>query len=66
MGTNFMQYARNPINWKPTRKKVYSVWACVPKHGTKVHNLLEGSNYITSLERQWYYVVQLVKCGSLT
>lgn len=59
MDTNFMQYARNPMNWKPTRKKVYSVWACVPKQGTKVHNLLEGSNYITSLERP------MVLCGTV-
>lgn len=59
MSTNFMQYARNPMNWKPTRKKVYSVWACVPKQGTKVHNFLEGSNYITSLERP------MVLCGTV-
>lgn len=48
---NFIQFVKNPIHWKPTRKKVYSVWACVPKQGTKVHNFLEGSNYITSIDR---------------
>ncbi len=58
MGSNFIQLIRNPANWKPTRKKSYYIWACMPKQGTKVYNALEGSSYITNVDRP------IVLCGT--
>lgn len=40
-------YIMNPTNFKPARKKSYTIWACMPEVGTKVHNFLENSDYVT-------------------
>lgn len=46
----FMGYINNPANYKKTRKKLYSIWCCMPAKGTKVHNELENADYVTSDE----------------
>lgn len=40
-------------NWKRTNEKNYEIYACMPRIGTKVHNKLENTRYITNEERKF-------------
>lgn len=48
---NIYEYINNPQNYKPTRKKLYTIWACLPPVGTKVYNNLEKADYVTSFDQ---------------
>lgn len=49
---NAMFMTPGKINeWKKTGKVKYEIWACRPGPGTKVHNVLENSDYVTSAQK---------------
>lgn len=50
---NIMTEISNPKNWKRTVKKNYDVYVCAPRLGTKVHNKLEGSDYIVDNNKRF-------------
>lgn len=49
---DFIKYMNNPANYKITRKKQYSIWACMPPVGTKVRNKLELCDYIVAGDKR--------------
>lgn len=57
--------------WKPTSKRLYSVYMCRPALGTKVSNFLEGSSYVTSVDKPYVlsgtqgeqWTIDVVKLG---
>lgn len=50
---NFMNEISNRNNWKKTHKKLYEVYVCMPKLGTKVTNRLEGAYYETNENKRF-------------
>lgn len=50
---NIVDDIRNQKNWKRTHKKNYEVYVCMPPIGTKVHNFLEGTDYVTTKEKRF-------------
>lgn len=50
---NIMSELNNIKNWKRTSKKNYDVYVCAPWVGTKVHNRLEGSNYVVDNNKRF-------------